>query len=268
MSDPSHRFLSCALSSPLNSANFLFPLPHNHPKSFAFVSELPPHYALRSHATSRTQLFPDGPVSCFFLQTALLLCSPLPLLPGIHVCLASPGWNSLPWCCVRVSVDSKFTPYLVPFTEGIFRSLSMALLLWFYLLHLSLRHIPHLSGTQFLYPLFSLLSHIGPHFLTMIRSSGCFTSSMAAVTSTTTQSVLRSSLVTVWALPHPPITTAGPSCGHYTERDTDTSRIQPLSKVMLVTNRPQKGPLPPSVSQPVDTWTLLAFTLLFAYLLS
>lgn len=148
------------------------------------------------------------------------------------------------WRCVSVSVSSKFTPYLVPFTEGAFRSPSMTLLLWVYLLHLSLRHIPHLSRPQFLYPLFSLLAHhppsfhIGPHLLTMIRSSGCFTSSMAAVTSASTQSALRSSLVTVWALPHPPITTAGHSCGHYTERDTDTSRIQPLPKVMLVTNRP------------------------------
>ena len=95
MSHPSHRFLSCALSSPQNSANFLFPLTHNHPQALAAVSELPPHYALRSQATPKPQLDTDGPVSCFFLQTALLPCSPLPLLPAIHVCLASPGWNSL-----------------------------------------------------------------------------------------------------------------------------------------------------------------------------
>ena len=153
--DSSH--VLCPLPRSLPTSSFLLPTTIHKP----YLLSLSFHYALRSHATSRPQLFRDGPVSCFFLQNALLPCSPLPLLPGIHVCLASPGWNSLHWCCVRVSVGSMFTPHLVPFTEGAFRSLSMALLLWVYLLHLSLRHIPHLSGPQFLYPLFSLLFHIG-----------------------------------------------------------------------------------------------------------
>ncbi|XP_041503982.1 paired immunoglobulin-like type 2 receptor beta [Microtus oregoni] len=80
----------------------------------------------------------------------------------------------------------------------------------------------------------------GPHVLTMIRSSGRFTSSVAAVTSASTPSALRSSLVTVWALPRPSITTAGHACGHYIWRDTDTGRIQPLPEVMLVTDRPHR----------------------------
>ena len=149
MSDPSHRFLSCVLSAPQSSAIFLFPLPHNHPQALPALSELPPHCALRSHPTPRPQLFPDAQSPAPFSQLHYCPAHPCP-----HCYISMWVWPlqdgaSSTWFCVRVSVNSRFTSYLVPSTKGAFWSPCTPLLLWVSLLHQSLRHIPHLSSHQF-----------------------------------------------------------------------------------------------------------------------